>query len=391
MNRFDLRLRPPSLPRFRSHRPLLLALALVAGTGLGCQVACFDVGTNGPSAAQTQPSSGDALRAVAPRADLLPDERTTIELFRRASPSVVYITTSQVRRDFFSMNLHEIPRGSGSGFIWDRQGHVITNFHVIDGASRARITLADRSSWDASLVGAAPEKDLAVLHIDTPAEQLPPIPVGSSHDLAVGQKVLAIGNPFGFDQTLTTGIISALGREIESLARIPIRDVIQTDAAINPGNSGGPLLDSSGRLIGVNTAIYSPSGSYAGIGFAIPVDTVSWVVPELITNGHLERPSLGIDTANDQIVRNLGLEGALVTGVERGSSAETAGIRPTRRDRYGRVELGDLIVAIDGEPVTSSNDLVLQLERYKPGQRVRVTVERDGDRETLSVTLGEPR
>jgi S1-C subfamily serine protease len=243
--------------------------------------------------------------------------------------------------------------------------------------------------WEAELVGAAPEKDLAVLRIEAPPEVLPPTPVGRSYDLAVGQKVFAIGNPFGFDQTLTTGVISALGREIESRARIPIRDVIQTDAAINPGNSGGPLLDSAGRLIGVNTAIFSPSGSYAGIGFAIPVDTVNWVVPELIDHGRLVRPTLGVELLQDQLVQRWGLEGALVGNVIRGSGADEAGLRPTTQDRAGRVRLGDLIVAIEGQPVVSSNDAFLALERRRAGEVVTVTVERDGGRVDLEVELGE--
>jgi S1-C subfamily serine protease len=328
-------------------------------------------------------------RPVADRAGLTQDERATIELFRRASPSVVFITTHELRRDFFTLNLLEIPRGTGSGFVWDRQGHIVTNFHVIQGANRAQVTLADQSTWDAVTVGGAPEKDLAVLRIEAPPGKLPPIPLGRSSDLAVGQKVLAIGNPFGFDQTLTTGVISAVGREIESLARIPIRDVIQTDAAINPGNSGGPLLDSSGRLIGVNTAIFSPSGSYAGIGFAIPVDTVNWVVPELIAHGRLVRPTLGVDLAGDRIAANLGLEGALVLQVVPGSGADRAGLLATIRDRRGRVRLGDVIVAIDDQPVASSSDVFLLLERRRAGERLTVTIERDGRPLDLEVTLGE--
>jgi S1-C subfamily serine protease len=348
-------------------------------------VGCLD--SLGSSSAAERPDV--APRPVVARSDLAEDERSTIELFRHASPAVVFITTTQLSRDWFSLDVQEIPRGTGSGFVWDRQGHVVTNYHVIQGANRAQVTLADQSAWDAELVGAAPEKDLAVLRIEAPAEKLPPIPVGRSADLAVGQKVFAIGNPFGFDQTLTTGIISALGREIQSLARIPIRDVIQTDAAINPGNSGGPLLDSAGRLIGVNTAIYSPSGSYAGIGFAIPVDTVNWVVPELIANGRLVRPTLGVETAAERVVANLGLEGALVMRVVPGSGAEEAGIRPTTRDRFGRILFGDLIVAVDGESVTSGHELPLLLERRRAGDRVTVTVERDGGRRDLEVTLGD--
>ena len=214
------------------------------------------------------------------RGSLTPEERSVTELFRDASPSVAYITSIGLQRDFFSFRAMEIPQGTGSGFIWDREGHIVTNFHVIRSARRAEVTLSDHSTWPAELVGYAPEKDLAVLKIDAPSELLRPLRLGTSNDLEVGQTVLAIGNPFGFDQTLTIGIISALGREIESATNIPIRNVIQTDAAINPGNSGGPLLDSAGRLIGVNTAIVSPSGAYAGLGFAIPSDTVNWVVAD---------------------------------------------------------------------------------------------------------------
>ncbi|MFW6175848.1 MAG: S1C family serine protease, partial [Acidobacteriota bacterium] len=327
-------------------------------------------------------------RPVTERSELAAEEKATIELFRSSSPSVAFITTHELRRDVFSLNLTEIPRGTGSGFVWDREGHVVTNFHVIQRANRAQVTLGDRSSWEAELVGAAPEKDLAVLKIDAPRDVLRPIPVGRSYDLSVGQKVFAIGNPFGFDQTLTTGVISALGREIESLARIPIRDVIQTDAAINPGNSGGPLLDSAGRLIGVNTAIYSPSGSYAGIGFAIPVDTVNWAVPELIAHGRLVRPSLGVELASDRIARNLGIEGALVLRVVQGSGADEAGLRPTTQTRSGRIRLGDVIVAVEGTSVTSSNDVLLALERRNPGETVTLTVLRDEREVELQVELG---
>ncbi|WP_456425037.1 S1C family serine protease [Rhodocaloribacter sp.] len=326
-------------------------------------------------------------RPVAPRADLTPEEKATIALFEHASPSVTYITSLNVQRDFFTRNITEIPRGTGTGFVWDDGGHVITNFHVIEGADRALVTLADGTTWEAGLVGAAAEKDLAVLHIEAPAERLRPIPVGTSGDLRVGQSVYAIGNPFGLDQTLTTGVISALGREIESVAKIPIRGVIQTDAAINPGNSGGPLLDSSGRLIGVNTAIYSPSGAYAGIGFAIPADVVNWVVPELIAHGRLRRPNLGVEVAPVQLMRRLGLEGALVIEVQPGSSAERAGIRPTTRDRRGYIRLGDLIVGVDGEPIRSPNDLILALERRNPGDVVRLTLLRDGKKIDVDLRL----
>jgi S1-C subfamily serine protease len=328
-------------------------------------------------------------RPVEPRGSLTPEEQSVTQLFERASPSVVFITSIALRRDLFRLNVMEIPQGTGSGFVWDDQGHVVTNYHVIMEADAAEVTLADRSTWQATLVGADPDKDLAVLHIDAPAARLRPLAVGSSHDLKVGQQVLAIGNPFGFDQTLTTGIISALGREIESAARIPIRDVIQTDAAINPGNSGGPLLDSAGRLIGVNAAIYSPSGSSAGIGFAIPVDAVNWVVPELIAYGKVRRPVLGVELASSHVAQRLGLDGALILGVDPGSGAARAGLRPTTQDRRGQIILGDLLVAVDGEPVHSPADLPLILEKHQAGETVTVTVLRDGRKVDLRLALDE--
>lgn len=320
--------------------------------------------------------SGDT-RAGEANNNLTAAEMATIKLFEEAAPSVCFITTTNVRLDYFTRDVTEIQRGTGSAFVWDNKGHIVTNYHVIQGADKAQVTLSDRSVWQAKLVGVAPEKDLAVLKIDIAASKLRPIPVGVSENLRVGQSVYAIGNPFGLDQTLTTGIVSALGREIESVAGIPIRDVIQTDAAINPGNSGGPLLDSSGRLIGVNTAIYSPSGASAGIGFSIPVDVVRWVVPELIQYGKVKRPSLGVELARQQIVQRLGLEGALVLDVIKNSAADRAGIQPTYRDRSGAIRLGDIIVGINNEKIRSNNDLYLELEKYNPGETVRVKLIRE--------------
>lgn len=335
--------------------------------------------------------AGNGARAVVDRPPLTTEEQATIGIFEHASPSVAYVTTSVLRQDFFSWNVTEIPQGTGSGFVWDDQGHVITNFHVIQDADRATVTLADRSTWPAKVIGAAPEKDLAVLLIDAPRERLKPIPIGISEDLRVGQSVYAIGNPFGLDQTLTTGVISALDREIESAARVPIRGVIQTDAAINPGNSGGPLLDSAGRLIGVNTAIYSPSGASAGIGFSIPVDAVNWVVPELIQFGHLERPSLGVNLASYRIMASLGLKGALVLEVYPGSGAAKAGLRATQRASNGEVVLGDIIVGIEGETIDAPSDVVLALERKNPGDKVHVKLNRQGRPVELDVVLERSR
>ncbi len=330
-------------------------------------------------------------RQAAPRGDLLAEDQRNISLFENASPSVVYITTLAMQTDFFSRNLGEIPVGAGSGFVWDDQGHIITNYHVIRNADAARVTLSDRTTYTARLVGVAPEKDLAVLKIDAPKEVLRPIPVGRSADLRVGQSVFAIGNPFGLDQTLTTGVISALGREIESLARLPIRGCIQTDAAINPGNSGGPLLDSAGRIIAVNTQIYSPSGASAGIGFAIPVDEVNWVVPDLIQYGELRRPTLGVQLAEPAIEQRLGVQGSLILQVIRGTGAAAAGLRPTRRTRLGQIELGDIIAAIDNLPVRSSADVPLALERRQPGETVRLKIRRGKDDIEVPVELSAPR
>jgi S1-C subfamily serine protease len=328
-----------------------------------------------------------APRAVASRGDLASGEKATINLFKQASPSVVHITAITVQRDFFSLNLYQIPEGTGSGFIWDSNGNIITNYHVIQNADAAQVVLEDKSTWNARRVGVAPDKDLAVLRIDAPSQRLRPIPLGTSKDLQVGQSVFAIGNPFGLDQSLTTGVISALGREIESVTRRPIQGVVQTDAAINPGNSGGPLLDSTGRLIGVNTAIYSPSGASAGIGFAIPVDTVNRIVPELIRSGRITRPGLGIQTAEEQIAARLGVKGVLVVDVAPEGAAAKAGIRPTRRDAAGRLRLGDVITSVDGRKIESPNDLFLALEKYRVGDTVTLSLLRDGKPVQAKVTL----
>jgi S1-C subfamily serine protease len=326
-------------------------------------------------------------RAVTARGDLAADEQSTIELFRHASPAVVYITSLAIQRDIFSLNLFEIPQGTGSGFIWDQDGHIITNYHVIQGASGARVTLDDQSVWDAQLVGTAPDHDLAVLYIPAPKSHLKPIAVGTSTDLLIGQKAFAIGNPFGLDHTLTTGVISALEREITAVTGRTISGVIQTDAAINPGNSGGPLLDSAGRLIGVNTAIYSPSGSNAGIGFAVPVDTVNRVVPQIIRHGRVSRPGLGVRIASDATAHRFGLQGVLIIQVDQGSTAATAGLRGTRRDAQGNLLLGDVIVGIANHPVESTDDLMQALDQHQVGETVSVSIMRDGQRLSLSVTL----
>ena len=277
-------------------------------------------------------------RPVTPApAELGPDERATMAVFERATKSVVFISNTAIQRDFWSFDMLEVPQGSGSGFIWNKQGHIVTNFHVIYGANTIRVTLADRKEHQAKLVGADPDHDLAVLQIQEPETSLEPLAIGSSHDLRVGQKVLAIGNPFGLDHTLTTGVVSALGRTIKSMSNRTIEGVVQTDAAINPGNSGGPLLDSAGRLIGVNTQIISPSGAYAGIGFAVPVDTVNRIVPELIKHGKLIRPGLGVSLVPDAMARRWGINGLVIGKVSRGGAAERAGLKGARETAAGRI------------------------------------------------------
>jgi len=368
---------PRTQPAPLSYRLLILCLLALSSVLLwqnAIAPAWYGLSASGPA-------------TVVPRGDLAADEQSTIELFNAASPSVVHITTHSLERGLFSMNVTEIPQGNGTGFVWNKQGHIVTNFHVIQDADTVHVALSDQTTWKAKLVGVAPGEDLAVLKIGSPVNKLRPLPVGSSDDLQVGQKVFAIGNPFGLDQSLTMGLISALGREIESATARPIKNVIQTDAAINPGNSGGPLLDSAGRLIGVNTAILSSSGSYAGIGFAIPVDTVNWVVPELIANGRIIRPGLAVVVAPESFSRRLGVEGALVLTVEPNSNADRAGLEPTQRDRIGNVYLGDIITAVNGTRIDSQKDLLLALEEHKIGDQVTLTVERGRESKEIKVTL----
>lgn len=332
-------------------------------------------------------------RDIAPRGELAPQEETIIALFEAARGSVVSITTQERLLDPWLRQAVDVPRGTGSGFVWDDQGHIVTNNHVISGASGARIGLADGRVLDAALVGTAPEHDLAVLRIETGQGAPPPLPLGESDTLRVGQSVIAIGNPFGLDWTLTTGVVSALDRELPARDGATIEGLIQTDAAINPGNSGGPLIDSSGRLIGVNTAIVSPSGSSAGIGFAVPVDTVNRVVPQLIRTGRYRPPVLGIQHSDriNSIAAMQGLEGVLVLGVEPDSPAAVAGLRAARQDGSGLLIPGDAITAIEGRAVTTSAELSDALDAYAPGDRVTVSLLRDGAEVDVSVVLAPAR
>ena len=332
--------------------------------------------------------AGSSAAVMAQEEALLADERNTIRIFDQAAPSVVFIINKVLRRDIFTLDVSEIPQGSGSGFVWDRDGHIVTNYHVVEGANALTVTFFDNSTFDAEIVGVEPSKDLAVVKVGAPRGKLRPIPVGTSRDLLVGQKVLAIGNPFGLDHSLSVGVVSALGREITSLANRKIRDVIQTDAAINPGNSGGPLLDSRGRLIGVNTSIITPSGGNAGVGFAVPADIVKQIVPQLIEHGRVIRPDLGASViTNDSVARRLGIKGVIIRSVNPGSSAERAGLKGITRNRRGEYLLGDIIVGIKGIEVDNYDGLAYILEQCEIGETVTVEYLREGKRRTARVTL----
>lgn len=326
-------------------------------------------------------------RPIVARGNLAEDEKSTIELYNQSRLGVVNITTLANRKTGLNLNIQQMPEGTGSGFVWDDAGHVVTNFHVIQNADAAQITFADQSVFQARLVGYFADKDLAVLKVDAPPGKLKPIPLGRSDDLQVGQKVYAIGNPFGLDQTLTTGIISALGREIDSVTNRPIKNVIQSDAAINPGNSGGPLLDSAGLLIGVNTAIFSTSGVSAGIGFAIPVDEVNRVVPELIKHGKVTKPGLGVTLAPDNLSRQWVPEGVVILDLLSEGAAAKAGIRGSSRQRNGKISLGDVIKSVDGKPIKALKDLYLVLDEKKVGDVVKVVVIREDAEMEFEVTL----
>ena len=364
-------------PPRRNYSPLIVLLLI----GIGALLVWRFFVNHGTPAVDPRP--------IAPRGDLAGDEKSTIDLFKEASPSVVFITTA-ARVEFWNRS-QEMPQGTGSGFIWDDAGHIVTNYHVVapmvQSNASATVTLSDHSSYEASLVGVSPDNDLAVVQIRAPKDKLPPIKVGTSNDLQVGQKVFAIGDPFGLDQTLTTGIVSALGRVIPAATGHLIEDVIQTDAAINPGNSGGPLLDSWRRLIGVNAAIYSPSGAYAGIGFAIPVDTVQRVVPQIIRTGRVATVTIGVivnDRIGQQITRRMGVEGALIIDVQPNSPAAASGLKRTERTRQG-IMPGDVIQKVDNKVVKNGAEFETALQHYNPGDTVTLTIRRGN--QTLQVPV----
>ena len=331
-----------------------------------------------------------APRPITPRGPLTPEEKSNIAVFESAKASVVYISTSERVMDYWTRNVQTVPYGTGSGFIWDNEGHIVTNLHVVAGAAEATVRLSDGKDYPATLIGLSKSHDMAVLQIQMANKPAAPIPIGASRDLQVGQKVYAIGNPFGLDWTLTTGIVSALDRSLTGDNGVLIQHLIQTDAAINPGNSGGPLLDSAGRLIGMNTAIYSPSGASAGVGFAMPVDMINRVVPELIDKGFYSSPSLGLQTNESlsrSVARQLGVKGAAILKIKPGGPAEKAGLQGARLGRKNTIYAGDVIVALDGKDVDSVARLLALLDDHKAGEIVQLTVWRDGKKIQVPITL----
>ncbi|MEI8242334.1 MAG: trypsin-like peptidase domain-containing protein [bacterium] len=377
--------------RFSWGSPLLtlLLLALLAALLLRVTHRGAATGASRLAAPREAPAAVPQANRAGPD-KLCTEENNQIGIYRRVSPSVVSVANKAlVRAGFFGFQVYEVPQGAGSGLVWDREGHIISNYHVIHEADALTVTLPDGKSFDARVVGVAPDYDLAVLQIDAPGALLQPILPGTSRNLQVGQNVLAIGNPFGLDTSLSKGIISALGRSISAMTGQKIHDVIQTDAAINPGNSGGPLLDSSGRLIGVSTAILSPSGAYAGVGFAVPVDTVSRVVPQLIEKGHVSRAGLGVQLLPDPVTQRVGVTGVGIFAAPPGSFAAAAGVEGITRTRSGDLVLGDVVTAIDGHPVTCIDDLRTRLEKYKPGETAEVRLERNGRKRAAGIRLTE--
>jgi len=371
---------------------LSLALFACADTRSGDATAlpAAEAGGQAPGSSPPQAvAAAPAGQAGAPAgAALTEDERNTIEVVRRTKNSVVYITNLQYARDFFFTTDELVPQGSGSGFVWDDRGHIVTNFHVIREGVKYMVSLPDQRQVEATLVGRDATKDIAVLKLGKPIPGLAPVSVGTSRDLQVGQKVIAIGNPFGFDHTVTRGIVSALGRAITGAGGFTIRDMIQTDASINPGNSGGPLLNSAGELIGMNTGIVSPSGGSSGVGFAVPVDTVSKIVPQIIQFGKVMRPDIGgVQFVRDEAARRAGISGAVVLSVERSSRAYDQGLRGVYRDDYGRLLIRDVIVGIDAAKIASYDDLFSALDSYKIGDSVTLTVEREGKTQKVTIRL----
>jgi len=333
------------------------------------------------------PWTNTSARTVDQRGPLSDAERANIELFERVSPSVVQVAAQSAAANPLAEDEGgggAAGEASGTGFVWDNAGHVVTNNHVVQNASEVAVRFASGEVAQAEIIGVAPNYDLAVLRIKSARQLPPPVALGSSTELKVGQSAFAIGNPFGLDQSLTSGIISALKRRLPTSSGREISNVIQTDTAINPGNSGGPLLDSAGRLIGVNTAIISPSGSSAGIGFAIPADIVNRIVPELIKNGRVPTPGIGIVAASEAVSTRLGVEGVIIVRTAPGSPAERAGIRGVD---LASGAIGDVIVQADGKPVHRLSDLTDQIEQVGAGKSIRISVKRGSQTRDINIDI----
>jgi S1-C subfamily serine protease len=370
---------------------LKTALPAVLAIGLAL-FACADTGpqnAQGPGLDQAPVQAAPARQpaAAAPAGRMTEDERNTIDVVRKTKNSVVFITNLQYVRDFFYSSDQPVPRGSGSGFVWDDQGHIVTNFHVVEEGEKFMVSLPDQRQVEAALVGYERNKDIAVLKLGERVSGLTPVATGTSRDLQVGQKVVAVGNPFGFDHTVTQGIVSALGRNMPGAGGVTIRDMVQTDASINPGNSGGPLLNSAGELIGMNTMIYSPSGASSGLGFAVPVDTVKKIVPQIIQFGKVTGPGIGVSFVRDEIARRARVTGAVILEVPRDSEAYDLGLRGLSRDSRGRLFIRDVVVALDEMKIASYDDLYNALDGYKIGDKVTLTVDRDGQVRKVRMAL----
>lgn len=333
-------------------------------------------------------TSVERASASDPLSHLTEEERKNIHIFQTVSNAVVNIRTSKLQRDLLSYDVSEIPAGNGSGFLWDKRGHIVTNFHVIKGSNKVSVALKNGQTLKAKVIGIHPPKDLAVLKVDLPADfNAVPVEVANSSLLMVGQKSIAIGSPFGLDQTMTEGIVSALGRSIPGIGGVRINDMIQTDASINPGNSGGPLLDSSGKLIGVNTLIFSESGSSAGVGFAVPSMTVKRIANQLIRFGRVRQPGIGIAAFPKNISDRLGIPGVLIRSVFKNTPAARAGLRGTFYDTRGELHLGDLITAVDGTQIQDFDDFFNLLDQKNIGDTIKIMILRDNRKQQVAIKL----
>ena len=378
-----------------------LALSAVLIMGL-VFLACADSSRERPAPAAARPEAaldaggsaasaplGEAGQTVPGRPKkLTEDEQNTIDIVKKTKNSVVFITNMQYVSDFFFQSDQPVARGSGSGFVWDNEGHIVTNFHVIEDGDKFMVSLPNQKQVEAKLIGREPAKDIAVLRLQETIADLQPVQIGTSKDLEVGQKAIAIGNPFGFDHTVTKGIVSALGRSMPGAGGVTIRDMIQTDASINPGNSGGPLLDSAGLLIGMNTMIISPSGTSSGVGFAVPVDMIKKIVPEIIQFGKVTHPGIGgIRFVPDEYAQRTGVAGAIILDVPRSSQAYELGLRGLGRDAFGRYLIRDIVTAVDSTKIKSYDDLFTALDNYKIGNTVKLTIERNGKSREIQIQL----